>query len=645
MDRHAADVARQARIRARSHPDPRRDQASPRAARIRRSGRAFDHIAAPGAPGGFRDVRPEPHDEGPPRAAPENPPPGERPSRRVPYRRGRRARSRARPICRAASALAWRESGVHDSGPGALLPRRGRRGRRGRLAAHGRAGRRRRGRRRALRVRVRGNPFSLQRVVRPDPGSTLGRHRVPRLRDPLGDRGTQPHVRPTPGPRVLQVRPRRHGSVARADRGDPAVKTSRVAMVSVHACPLAKLGGRDSGGMNVYVRELARDLGKRGIEVDVFTRWREKDDPRIQQIGANARVIHIPSGPIGYWPKMAVYEHLDEFTSQLLEYVEREGRTYDMVHAHYWLSAKVARTLEQRWNVPVVQMFHTLGLVKREVIDEDVDGESDIRIVIEREAVKRSAAIVAASEIELDELRRLYRANSARVAVIPCGVDPTVFHPVRQVDAREALGRDQCERLILFVGRIEQIKGIDVLLRAMGLLFQLYPDLRSDVCLLVVGGALDPGDDEPETEKILELRRLVHEHRMESNVAFVGSRGQEELALYYAAADVCAVPSLTESFGLVALEAMACGTPVVGTRVGGLQTVIENGESGLLVPAGDYRALAEAIAQVLMDARLRMHLAHGARDRAEHFTWERVGDRVVELYDRVLAERGEKIAL
>src|SRR5213593_2915594 len=408
-------------------------------------------------------------------------------------------------------------------------------------------------------------------------------------------------------------------------------------MVSVHACPLAKLGGRDSGGMNVYVRELARDLGKRGIEVDVFTRWREKDDPRIQQIGTNARVVHIPSGPIGYWPKMAVYEHLDEFTSQLLEHVKGEGRAYDIVHAHYWLSAKVAGALAQRWKVPVIQMFHTLGLVKREIMDEDVDGESDVRVEIEREAVKRSAAIVAASEIELGELRRLYRADAARVAVIPCGVDPIVFHPVRQADAREALGRDQCERLILFVGRIEQIKGIDVLLRAMGLLFQRYPDLRSDVCLLVVGGALDPGDDAPETEKILELRRLVHEHRMEANVNFVGSLDQEKLALYYASADVCAVPSLTESFGLVALEAMACGIPVVGTRVGGLQTLIEDGESGLLVPPGDDEALAESIALVLTDHRLRTHLAHGARHRAEHFTWESVGEKIADLYDSVLA--------
>jgi D-inositol-3-phosphate glycosyltransferase len=395
--------------------------------------------------------------------------------------------------------------------------------------------------------------------------------------------------------------------------------------------------------MNVYVRELARDLGARGIEVDVFTRWREKYDPRIQTLGPNARVIHIQSGPMGYWPKMAVYERLDEFTEKLLEHVAAERNGYDIVHAHYWLSAKVARVLEREWSVPVVQMFHTLGLVKREVMDEDVDGESDVRIEIEREAVRKSAAVVAASEIELSELRRLYRADASRVAVIPCGVDPTVFHPVRQADARELLGRDPHERLILFVGRIEQIKGIDVLLRAMGHLFQRHPELRSDVCLLVVGGALDPGDDAPETEKILELRRLVHEHRMESNVSFVGSRGQEELALFYAAADVCAVPSLTESFGLVALEAMACGTPVVGTRVGGLQTVIEHGESGLLVSAGDDRALAEAIAQVLTDARLRMHLAHGARDRAEHFTWTRVGDRIVDLYDRVIEAHREKI--
>ena len=411
-------------------------------------------------------------------------------------------------------------------------------------------------------------------------------------------------------------------------------------MLSVHACPMAKLGGRDSGGMNVYVRELARELGRRGTQVDVFTRWRERDDPRIQSLGENARVIHIPSGPMGYWPKMDVYEHLDEFTTKLQEHVAAEGTRYDLIHSHYWLSAEVARTLAPLWRIPRIQMFHTLGLVKREVMDEDIDGESDVRVSIEKRAVRESAAVTAASEIEVSELVDLYGADTSKLHIIPCGVDPNVFRPLRQADAREVLGRDQCERIILFVGRIEQIKGIDVLLRALGLLFFRHPELRSDVCLLVVGGALDPGDDSPEIEKIEALRSLVHQHRMEANVSFVGSMDQQRLALFYAAADVCAVPSLTESFGLVALEAMACGTPVVGTRVGGLQTLIEHGQSGLLVPAGDYQALAESIAQVLTDPRLRMHLAHGARERAEHFSWRNVGDRVEALYAKILA--GEK---
>ena len=415
---------------------------------------------------------------------------------------------------------------------------------------------------------------------------------------------------------------------------------TRVAMLSVHACPLAKLGGRDSGGMNVYVRELARELGRRGVGVDVYTRWREKDDPRIQPLGDNARVIHIPSGPMGYWPKMDVYDHLDEFTTKVDEYVHDQGLRYDLIHSHYWLSAEVARTLAPRWGVPRIQMFHTLGLVKREVMDEDIDGESDVRVTIEKRAIRESAAVTAASEIEVAELVDLYGADPAKLHIIPCGVDLNVFRPMRQSDAREALGRDQCERIVLFVGRIEQIKGIDVLLRALGLLFFRHPEFRSDLCLLVVGGALDPNDDSPETEKVEELQRLVHQHRMEANVSFVGSMDQQRLALFYAAADVCAVPSLTESFGLVALEAMACGTPVVGTRVGGLQTLIEHGESGLLVPAGDYQALAESMAKVLTDHRLRMHLAHGARDRAEHYSWGSVGDRVEALYAKILA--GEK---
>jgi len=414
-------------------------------------------------------------------------------------------------------------------------------------------------------------------------------------------------------------------------------------MLSVHACPLAKLGGLDSGGMNVYVRELSRELASRGIEVDVFTRWRESGDERIQELAPGARVVHIESGPIRYIPKTEVFARLGEFTAELERHVAAEGRAYDLIHSHYWLSAAVARRLAPKWRVPTIQMFHTLGLVKREAMTEEADAESDERIDIERQAVRESDALVAASEIEASELMQLYAADPEHICVLPCGVDTDLFRPVRQVDAREALGRDQCERLVLFVGRIEQIKGIDVLLDAMGELFRRRPDLRHEVCLVVVGGALDARDDAPETEKVLELRRLVHEHRMEDNVDFIGSVDQQRLALWYDAADVCAVPSLTESFGLVALESMASGTPVVATRVGGLQTVVAHGESGLLVPAGDHVALAEALERVLTDHRLRMHLAHGARSRAERYTWSRVGDGIEALYDRVLAERGAEV--
>ncbi|MBM4420999.1 MAG: glycosyltransferase family 1 protein [Chloroflexi bacterium] len=419
--------------------------------------------------------------------------------------------------------------------------------------------------------------------------------------------------------------------------------TLRIAMLSVHACALAKLGGRDSGGMNVYIRELARDLARRGIEVDIFTRWREAEDPRVQELAPGARVIHIESGPIGYYPKMSVYERLPEFTEKLLAFVKAEGRSYDLIHSHYWLSAEVSRTLAAEWAAPRIQMFHTLGRVRSEVMDEDADGENAVRAGIEERAVAESRAVVAASEIEAGELRTLYGADMAKVAIIPCGVDPEVFRPVRQLDARRILGEDGSKRLILFVGRIEQIKGIDVLLRALGLLYARRPDLKADVRLVVVGGALSPHDDAPETDKVADLRRHVREQNLESSVEFVGSRDQRDLALYYASADVCAVPSLTESFGLVALEAMACGTPVVGTRVGGLQTLIEDGQSGMLVPPSDEQALAEALERVLLDPRLRMHLAHGAREAAEGYTWQRVGDRIADLYRRILSADAAKV--
>ena len=410
---------------------------------------------------------------------------------------------------------------------------------------------------------------------------------------------------------------------------------TRIAMLSVHACPLAHLGGRDSGGMNVYVREVARELGRRGVEVDVFTRWREREDPQIQSLGANARVVHLVSGPIGYYPKMDVYARLPEFSERLLAFARSEGRAYDLVHSHYWLSAEVAEVLRARWGTPVVQMFHTLARVKAQAMDDSLDGEGQVREVAERNAVDAADRIVAASEIELSDLVTLYGADPEKVRVVPLGVDTRLFRPLRQADARAALGRDACEFMILFVGRIEQIKGIDVLLDAVGELLRGRHDLRRRTCLVVVGGAIDPRADGSEWQKFDDLRAMVDAHGIAENVDFVGSVDQRELALYYAAADVCAVPSLTESFGLVALEAMACGTPVVATRVGGLQTVVTN-DSGILVPPVDAEALADGIGSLLDDMELRLQLSAGARARAQLFTWERVADGIVDIYGELL---------
>src|SRR5258708_16419463 len=203
----------------------------------------------------------------------------------------------------------------------------------------------------------------------------------------------------------------------------------RVAMLSVHACPMAKLGGRDSGGMNLYVRELAREVAHRGIEVDVYTRQREHDHPVSQESAPGARVIHISAGPVSYIPKMEVYDRLDEFTAGVDAYVAEHELRYDVIHAHYWLSAEVARVLAPKWGVRRVQMFHTLGLVKPEVMDEDVDAESDVRITIERRAVQESAAVVAASEIEASELDALYSPDRPNIPIIPPPLHPHLFHP------------------------------------------------------------------------------------------------------------------------------------------------------------------------------------------------------------------------
>ena len=407
----------------------------------------------------------------------------------------------------------------------------------------------------------------------------------------------------------------------------------RIAMLSVHTCPLAALGGKETGGMNVYVRELSRELGARGLMVDIFTRSQDATRDHIVHPWPNVRVIHLPAGPEEPYSKNLVYPHLPEFLSGMERLAEKEGITYDVLHSHYWLSGWVAREFSRRHSVPTVHMFHTLGKMKDTVARNPGEKETNTRIEVEGQLVSSLDRLIAATPLDKQQTVDLYGAQPERIRVIPLGVDPEMFHPIPRAEARHAIGLDLpglCQ-LVLFVGRLDPLKGLDTLVRAMCKLSDLEPELVKGSCLAVIGGDADEESDVLE-EELECLDKLKKEVGLDDLVIFLGSRAQDTLAQYYSAAEVVVVPSQYESFGLVALEAMACGTPVIASRVGGLLHTVEDNVTGLLVPAGDPDALADKLRQVLLDADLRAKLGANARERALTYTWPNVAKRITEVY-------------
>ncbi len=398
----------------------------------------------------------------------------------------------------------------------------------------------------------------------------------------------------------------------------------RIAVISAHTSPLAPLGGRETGGMNVYVRELSRELGARGYTIDVFTRCPSEDAPETQPFGPNARVINVAAGPRDAIEKQAIAAHLPEFERNMLAFVEADGAAYDMVHSHYWMSGVIASRLSERWAAPHVAMFHTLGEVKNRAHSSEHEPAS--RIAAERAIATSADRIIVASDHERHLLTSLYGANAGRIAVVPCGVDLDLFAPMDKEYARRRLGLRKTERIILFVGRIEPLKGIDILIGAAA---QLHDD--ENFAVLIVGG-----DARAETQ-IEALRSQAAALGVDHHISFVGSVEHDKLPLYYNAADVCVVPSYYESFGLVAVESMACGTPVVASRVGGLTTTISDGETGYLIPWRCPEPFAERLELLLDNDELRASFGRAGREAVERFRWSHVGDAVAALYDEVLS--------
>ena len=381
----------------------------------------------------------------------------------------------------------------------------------------------------------------------------------------------------------------------------------RAAFITLHACPLAAPGRGKSGGMNVYVRQLASALGELGMKIDIFTREHSDVANRVETIGSNVRVIHINVGePDAHLDDL--YDLLPDFLEQLNKFREEEGLEYDVVHSHYWLSSWVGRELSQELAIPHVVTFHTLSLIKMQ--SRAGEEEQSERSVIETKVIATADRIIAFSPHERDAMARLYAADANKITLVPCGVDLEVFRPLNQKAVRSSLGLNG-EKILLYVGRVEPIKGLDLLVETAAQM-----DSEDGVRMIVVGADVN-GDREMD-----RVRQLAREKDLEDKIDFVGQVDHDDLPLYYNAADVCVVPSYYESFGLVALESMACGTPVVATRVGGLSTIVHHGRTGYLKSWRCPEAFANSVEMIISSNGLQQSMGEAARKRAEGMGWD-----------------------
>ena len=390
----------------------------------------------------------------------------------------------------------------------------------------------------------------------------------------------------------------------------------RVAMLSVHTSPLAQAGAGDAGGMNVYVRALAAALARAGVQVDVLTRAEHPEQPPVVDVEPGFRVLHIAAGPPAPVPRTEFPALVGPFTDAAREVLTSRGATHDVLHANYWVSGAVGHRLKHELGLPLVTTFHSLDRVKAEV---GIDDEVDLRPRVEAEVVRCADLVVASTAGEHEQLVRLYGADPARIEIVPQGVDAEVFTPGDRDAAKRALGVAGRPTL-LFAGRIQQLKGADLAVRALALL----RDQRS--VLLVVGGPSGPGGE----AELARLHALVDDLGLGARVRFVPPQPHELLATYYRAADVCVVPSRSESFGLVALEAAACGTPVVASNVGGLSIVVDHGTTGFLVERRDEVEFAAAIDRVLHAEHATMR-ANAVR-HSSRFRWAIAAGRLRRAY-------------
>lgn len=412
---------------------------------------------------------------------------------------------------------------------------------------------------------------------------------------------------------------------------------SRIALISLHASPLDQAGQNNAGGLNVYIRALSAALAGHDLSIDIFTRRTDTASPDVITLSQGVRVIQIDAGPLEPLPPDDLLPFVSLFTAGIIGFAGLQEQTYDLIHSHYWLSGLAALRLRPRWRVPMVHMFHTLAQIKREVAGIWSPADQR-RALLEQQVLSGADVIVAANALEAAHLRRLYDARGIQIHAIPCGVDLDLFTPGDRTEARHALGLPLAAPIVLAAARIEPLKDLGTAVRAVGQLESLGV---ANAHLVITGGPVTGAAGAREMERLCALAR---EARMEDRLHLVGAVARGELPLYMAAADAVIVPSLYESFGMVALEALACGRPVVASAAGGLRLTVHDGENGYLAPVGDAPAFAARLAALLGNPMLARRLSLAAQRGAEPYGWPVIADRMLCLFESLTRESGREVA-
>lgn len=408
----------------------------------------------------------------------------------------------------------------------------------------------------------------------------------------------------------------------------------KIALISEHASPVADPGSVDSGGQNVYVAQVARHLSRQGFEVDVFTRRDRSDLPEILLWEEGVRVVYVPAGPEEYVRKEDLLPFMEDFSNFMIDFTQAQDRPYDLIHANFWMSGLVAARLKRALGIPFIITFHALGRVRRLHQGKD-DGFPDVRFAIEEQLIAGADRIVAECPQDSSDLVTLYRANPEKLAIIPCGFDPEEISPEEKLQARQETGLPLHENIVLQLGRMVPRKGVDTTLKGFARMINVH---RIPGLLVVVGGE-SPEPDPVKTPEIGRLMQIAEKEGIRDQVLFTGRRGRDWISRYMSAADVFVSTPWYEPFGITPVEAMSCGTPVIGSNVGGIKYTVEDGVTGYLIPANNAKVLGDRLAHLFRHPELLGNMGKQARMRAvEMFTWERVALLMGQLYRQVIAE-------